>query len=375
MRRILALSTALFMITPPAPLWAEAATPETATDVAAPFITVAPVETRTLRDVVIASGMIGAVEQVQVAPLVEGQPIEALLADVGDKVTEGQVLARLSTSSLVLQKAQLTASLAGARAAVPQAQAQADEAQRVATRTETLKAEGTYSQANADKANAAAISAAQTLEAARANLALVEAQLANVELMLSRTEVKAPVAGEITARNAQVGTIASAAQPMFSLIRDNALELRADVAEGDVLRLLPGQKVTLHFAGAAETRQGTVRLVEPAIDATTRMGRARISLDDSRGIRAGMFAEADILVAERQTTAVPITALGASPEGATVLKVEGDVASKLVVTTGIRDAGWVEVVSGLTAGESVVAKAGAFVRDGDKITPVGPETN
>jgi HlyD family secretion protein len=162
---------------------------------------------------------------------------------------------------------------------------------------------------------------------------------------------------------------------MFSLIRDNALELRADVAEGDVLRLAPGQKVTLHFAGAAETRQGTVRLVEPAIDATTRMGRARISLDDSTGIRAGMFAEADILVAERETTAVPITALGASPEGATVLKVEGGVASKLVVTTGIRDAGWVEIVSGLSAGESVVAKAGAFVRDGDKITPVVAETN
>lgn len=351
------------------PLWAETAA-DAPQSVPAPYITVASVETRTLRDVIIASGLISAVEEVRVAPLVEGQPIEALLVDVGDQVTAGQVLARLSTSSLNLQKAQLVASLAAARAAVPQAQAQSDEAQRVATRTETLRKQGSMSQANADTANAAAISAAQTLEAARANLALVEAQLANVDLMLSRTEVKAPVAGEITARTAQVGAIASAAQPMFSMIRDNALELRADVAEGDVLRLQPGQSVALHLAGDTATRKGTVRLVEPAIDSATRMGRVRITLDEATGVRPGMYAMAEILVAEHEAPAVPITALGNSAAGTVALKVTGTVARQVAVKTGIRDAGWVEITDGLSPGQRVVAKAGAFVRDGDQITPV-----
>lgn len=391
MRRLLSLSTAAFMIVTPAaaPLWAEAATTVETTQVPAPHITVATVESRQLRDVVIATGMIGAVEQVQVAPLVEGQPIETLLADVGDVVTAGQVLARLSTSSLTLQKSQLTASLASARATIAQAEAQAieaqssaDEANRVASRTDALTKQGTTSQANADKANAAAVSAnsrvtvaSQSLEAARANLAFVEAQLANVDLMLSRTEVKAPVAGEITARTAQVGAIASAAQPMFSMIRDGALELRADVAEGDVLRLMPGQKVALYLAGVDAPRAGTVRLVEPVIDPATRMGRARIALDDSAGIRDGMFAEAEVLVAERAATAVPITALGASAEGATVLKVTGDTARLVAVSTGIRFEGWVEITDGVQPGDTVVAKAGAFVRDGDKITPVAAKTN
>lgn len=379
MRRSLLLALALVpaIAMPAAPLWAEATTntAETSATVAAPHITVTQAEIRTLRDVVIATGMIGAVEQVQVAPLVEGQPIEALLADVGDKVEAGQVLARLSTSSLNLQKAQLTASLAGARAAIPQAEAQAAEADRVAKRTDTLLEQGTSSQANADKANAAAVSAAQALEAARANLALVEAQLANVDLLLSRTEVKAPVAGEITARNAQVGAIASAAQPMFSLIRDNALELRADVAEGDVLRLDRGQTATLHLAGVATPATGSVRLVEPAIDAATRMGRIRITLDDDTPLRAGMYAEAEVLVAERKALAVPITALGISAEGPTVLKVTGDTARLVAVETGIREAGWVEILSGLSEGDTVVAKAGAFVRDGDRITPVPAQTN
>lgn len=370
MRTPTALCLAALLSLTTSPLWAEAATPEAASVVPAPHITVVPVENRLLRDVVIASGMIGAVEQVQVAPLVEGQPIEELLADVGDQVQAGQVLARLSTSSLSLQKAQLSAALAAARAAVPQAQAQADEANRVAARSQTLLAQGTYSQANADKANAAATVATQALEAARANLALVEAQLANVDLMLARTEVKAPVAGEITARTAQIGTIASAAQPMFTMIRDNALDLRADVAEGDVLRLTPGQPVTLHLAGDSGTRKGTVRLVEPSIDLATRMGRVRITIDEASGVRPGMYAMAEVLVAERTAPAAPITALGISPEGPTALKVTGDTADLVPVTTGIRDAGWVEITQGLAPGDLIVAKAGAFVRDGDRITPV-----
>lgn len=373
--RIRLTLTALLALMPvttlPAPLWAEAATPEAATEVAAPHITVSKVETRQMRDIIIASGLIGAVEQVQVAPLVEGQPIEALLVDVGDMVSEGQVLARLSTSSLVLQKAQLTASLAAARATVTQAQAQADEAGRVAERTQKLLEQGTYSQANAEKATAGAISATQTLESARANLALAEAQMANVDLMLSRTEVKAPVAGEITARNAQIGAIASAAgQPMFTMIRDGALELRADVAEGDVLRLAPGQTVALHLQGDSTPRKGTVRLVEPAIDLATRMGRIRITLDEASGVRPGMYASAEVLVAERDTLAVPITALGISPDGPTVLQVSGDIARMVRVETGIRQAGWVEVMQGLEPGAQVVTKAGAFVRDGDRITAV-----
>lgn len=357
----------------PTAVLAEASTTEAAaqTTVPAPHITVSNVEKRPMRDVIIASGMIAAVEQVLVAPLVEGQPIEALLADVGDKVTEGQVLARLSISSLSLQKAQLNASLAAARAAVPQAQAQADEAQRVASRTDKLLEQGTYSQANADKANAAAISATQSLESARANLALVEAQLENVELMLSRTEVKAPVAGEITARNAQVGSIATAAGlPMFTMIRDGSLELRADVAEGDVLRLQPGQTVALHLTGDTSERKGTVRLIEPSIDLSTRMGRVRVTLENTAGVRPGMFAVAEILVAERETLAAPVTALGISPEGPTVLQVTDTTARLVPVQTGIRQAGWVEITGGLAEGAQVVTKAGAFVRDGDRITPV-----
>lgn len=355
----------------------------------APAITVSQVTARTLRDRVIASGLVAAIENVQVAPLIEGQPIEALLVDVGDTVEAGQVLAVLSKTTLELQKSQFNASLASARATVAQAEAQmlearsaADEAQRVSQRTLALRQQGTASQAAADTAQSNAISAtarvtvaAQSLEAARAQIALVEAQLANVDLQLSRTEVKAPVAGEITARNARVGSIASAAgEPMFAIIRDNALEVLADVAEADVMRLSAGQQANLRLVGATDPLKGTLRLVEPTINAQSRLGRARISVDDETGVRAGMYVEAEILVSERDVIAVPVTAVGSGPDGVSVMRVMDGSVERVPVQTGIRDGGWVEILSGLSEGDVVVTKAGAFVRDGDRINPV-PATN
>ena len=94
---------------------AETETP--AAEVVLPAITVTKVVTRIVEDHVLASGLIAPVEQVAVVPLVEGQPIETLSADVGDTVAAGQVLAKLSTATLTLQQSQLTASLASAQSA------------------------------------------------------------------------------------------------------------------------------------------------------------------------------------------------------------------------------------------------------------------
>lgn len=373
------------------PITLHAETTEAVPEVALvlPAITVSVVETRLLRDVVLASGMVGPVEEVLVAPLIEGQPIETLLADVGDKVVEGQVLARLSTTTLELQRAQLNASLAAAKAMIAQSEAQqleadsaAAEAKRVSDRTAALKKQGSASQAAADQAlsgsvsaNARASVAVQSLVSARANLALVQAQLANLDLQMTRTEVTAPVNGEIIARNAQVGAIASAAGlPMFALIRDAALELRADLSEADLTRVAQDQTATLTAVGAAAPLQGLVRLVEPTIDTTTRLGRARITITDPTSVRSGMFVEAAILVAEHNAIAVPVTAIGAFDGSATVMKVEGGTVLRVSVKTGIRAGGWVEILDGVAAGDTVVTKAGAFVRPGDKINPV-PSTD
>jgi HlyD family secretion protein len=83
-----------------------------------------------------------------------------------------------------------------------------------------------------------------------------------------------------------------------------------------------------------------------------------------------MFMDAEILIAERDALAVPVTAIGRSAEGSTVMKVSDGVVSRVSVKTGIRDGGWIEVLEGISPGDTIVAKAGAFVRDGDRINPV-----
>jgi HlyD family secretion protein len=88
-----------------------------------------------------------------------------------------------------------------------------------------------------------------------------------------------------------------------------------------------------------------------------------------------MFIDAEILVTEREGVAVPVTAVGSAPTGTTVMKVTDGVVSRVVVKTGIRDGGWIEIVEGIAPGDTVVTKASAFVRDGDRINPVPMATN
>jgi len=87
-------------------------------------------------------------------------------------------------------------------------------------------------------------------------------------------------------------------------------------------------------------------------------------------VRAGMFVEATILVAERTAIAVPVTALGSYQGQAAVMLIEDGTAKRRLVTIGIRDGGWIEITEGLAAGDLVVTKAGSFVRDGDRINPI-----
>jgi HlyD family secretion protein len=354
-------------------------------DARVPAITVSEVTPTRLVDRVVASGLVDAVEEVQVQPLVEGQPIDELLADVGDAVTEGQVLARLSTSTLELQLSQLAANRASVEAQIAQAEASllqattnAEESERQAARNVELAQAGTVPQAQADQTTAAAEAARaavrvaeQGVASAQAQLALVDAQIANAQLQLSRAEVKAPVAGLIVARNAQVGAIATAASgAMFTIVRDNAMELRADVAEQDLLRLAPGQSALLTATESAAPISGEVRLVEPSIDRQSRLGTARIVIDEPERVVKGMFLTAEIKVSEDESLAVPVTAVGAGPEGAAVMRVRDGVVERVNVTTGIRDGGMIGIVEGLSEGDLVVTKAGAFVRPGDRINPI-----
>ncbi|PYE26594.1 HlyD family secretion protein [Rhizobium sp. PP-CC-3A-592] len=358
---------------------------QTAPDTAYPSIVVTKAEIRTVIDRVIATGTIQAVEETFVQPLVEGLSIRSLAVDIGDTVKADGTMATLNDDALLLTRSENEANLARARASLAQyqaqlveAQANAQEAVRVSARNAKLKEAGSVSTALADQTEAAAAaalarvnSAEQLIAVAQSDIKVVEAQISDVDLRLARTVIKAPVAGVVSARTAKVGAIAAGSgQPLFTIIRDGAVEMRADVSESDLLKLAVGQKAKLKLADSSVTLNGTIRLISPTVDADTRLGTVFISIAEPERARVGMYANADITIEEKQALALPLTAVTSGKTETVVRKVRDGVVEMARVETGIQDGRYIEILSGLSDGDEVVAKAGAYVRDGDRITPV-----
>lgn len=350
-----------------------------------PAIVVTTAKIRTLVDRVVATGTVKPVEEVYIQPQVEGLSIRALNADVGDKVAADSTLATLNDDALLLQKSQMVATkakgeatLAQLRAQLVEAEANAEQARQQQARAQEMGKKGTVSTATVEQADAAAASAnarvnsaEQAIEVAQADLKVVDSQIADTDLRLARTDVRTPVAGTVSAKNAKVGAIAlGSGEPLFTVIRDDDIELVAEVGESDIIKIEPGQKATISLAGSRDKLTGSVRLVSPTVDPTTRLGFVHILIDDDSKARSGMYGSAEIIMKTAENVALPLSAVLTSSEGSSARKVEDGVVKFAEVETGIQDGAYIEIVKGLKDGEEVVAKAGAYVRDGDRITPV-----
>jgi HlyD family secretion protein len=378
-------SLAVLMSTVALPAHAEETAPPAAAQPKLPAIIVTEAVNRSMTDRVIATGTVKPVDDVYVMPLVDGLSIRTVDADVSDSVKAGDVLATLNDDALVLQKSQLQANKAKAEASVAQykaqvleAQANLDDYRRQRDRTEKLNQSGTTTQSQLEQATAQVQVGEARLNAARqavavgeSDIKVVEAQIEDVDLNLARTGVKSPVDGVISAKNARVGAIASGSgNPLFTIIKNGAIELVADLSETDIQKVKVGQKAVVTVAGGTTKVEGKVRLVSPSVDATTRLGAVHIVIDGKSGARDGMYAHADIIIEETQALALPLSAVTTGRTDSITRKVDNGVVKQVKIETGIQDGGFVQVVSGLSAGDVVVAKAGAFVRDGDHIAPV-----
>lgn len=145
-----------------------------------------------------------------------------------------------------------------------------------------------------------------------------------------------------------------------------------------LVKVAVGRTATVRLAGSSTAVAGKVRLIAPTVDPQTRLGTVRIVLADTDAARPGMYASAVVVAKEKQAVVLPRTSVMLANDGTVVRKVEEGIVRLVPVTVGIRDGRIVEILSSLAAGELVVEKAGAFVREGDRIRPVRlaqPATN
>jgi RND family efflux transporter MFP subunit len=158
---------------------------------------------------------------------------------------------------------------------------------------------------------------------------------------------------------------------MFRIIENGEVELDAEVAETHLHKVKVGQPARVVSSGGTEV-SGTVRLVSPEVDKTTRLGHVRIFLGANPDLKIGSFGRGTIETSRGRTIAVPLSAVLYSEDGASVQAVvEGKVVTRKV-KTGLETAGMIAIESGLSEGDVVVAKAGTFLRDGDAVRAVQP---
>ena len=350
-----------------------------------PSIVVTTAKMRSLVDRVAATGTIRPVAEVYIQPQVDGLLIGALNFDIGDKVAAGSTLATLNPDALILEKsrkqatsARNEATVAQLRAQLAEARANAEQAQRQQNRSREMGKNGSVSVASVEEADAVAAtmearvtSAEHAVQVARAELKITESEIADVALKLARTDVTTPVAGTIASKNARVGGIAFGnTDPLFTIIRDGEIELVAEVGEDDILRIHAGHQASISLSGGREKVSGLVRLVSPTVDPITRLGFVHIVLSDDRKARPGMYGSAEVIVAKTKNVAIPLSAVLTTSEGISARRVKNGVVTIAAIEIGIQDGSYVEILNGLKEGDEVVAKAGAYVRDGDRINVV-----
>ncbi len=365
---------------------AEAAIAAPLPAVAAPLtVTVVNAALRPFRDQLFVSGTLVAREEAMVGAQVDGLRIDAVLAEDGDRVREGQVLARLDRTQLDTLVTQSDAALARADAAIAQArsvilQYEATGAQLSADylRGKQLGL-GIISQATLDQRLALSRAAEAQLAGAQGALSVAladrksqEAQRRELEVRMARTDVRAPVGGTLSRRTARLGAQTGGGEALFRIVRDGAIDLDAEAPDDVLARVKLGMGAQVTLAGSDVPVAGTVRLISNEVDKATRLGRVRIALADDGQARVGSFASAVVDIARREGVSVPASAVTRGERGRAVQVVEGGRVDVRRVETGLSSREVVEITAGLKPGEAVVARAAAFLRPGDQVRAIPP---
>jgi HlyD family secretion protein len=280
-----------------------------------------PVTKGNLTVKVTATGTIEPTNQVEISSELSGT-IAEVLVDYNDKVTAGQVLAKLDTVQLDAQlsvqeagHAAAEAQLASARASMIEAEADYDIAVQLDKRGVTTRTSLTTSEAALARARA-------NVASAQANVDLAQAQLNAQRAILNKATIISPIKGIVLDRSVDAGQIVAAslaAPELFTIAEDLAqMELQVDVAEADIGRIGVGNTASFTVDAYDEkTFPATISMVRFAPDSTDGLVTYKAILsvvNDDLLLRPGMTATADITVAQYDDVLlVPNSALRFAP--------------------------------------------------------------
>lgn len=336
----------------------------------------ATVSTKDMPQVVQITGNVKANNDIQVLPKSPGR-VTNVYVDVGSIVKAGQVLATVEAVDMALRVKQAQAQLQQAQAGLEQAKVQKQTAQRGLERARALLDKGAMTQADFEGADAGAQLAAVGILGAEASVALADANLALVQKAFEDTRITTPVAGVVTRKNINIGTMAQPATAAFSVQDQSSLKMEGAVPAAYVPKLALGMAVEIlvdELPGRSFV--GKVSRRAPTLDAETRRGAIEIALEPAEGLLPNMFGRAQISFgSSANVMVVPGTAVlsVAGQPAVYLIEKSGDAIIAKMVRPKIGAKHFDEVIieDGLSSGDVVVVSGNAGLKDGAKVSLSG----
>ncbi len=317
------------------------------------------------------SGALAPRSRVAIKPRLPGT-LERVLVDIGDAVTQGQAVATMDRREIDAQADAAVAAVSVAKAALESAEASLASAVLELDRAKNLFDKGALPRQRLDAAQTANRAGAAQRDLAAANLAQAEAALRRVREIQRDTTITSPVTGFVVERNYDAGAIPGD-RPVLVVADLRQMKLEAGVSELEAGRLRVGLKAIVSVqAKPGRTFAGELVAIAPEVDERNRHFKIDVRVpNDGHTLLSGMYASARIVEAsEASALLVPRDAVTTLDGRRVVLKLQGDTVSPVTVTEGLASATHVQIVTGLAAGDKVVADARRPLPGGTKVRAV-----
>ncbi|MCC6559214.1 MAG: efflux RND transporter periplasmic adaptor subunit, partial [Polyangiaceae bacterium] len=330
-----------------------------------------------------ASGYVVARTRSIVAPKIPGRLAEVLVEE-GERVQEGQLLARLDDEDARAALAQQTALARAAEAHLAAAGAAQAQAELDLSRAEPLVESGALAVAELDTARTRSDAAVAQAVAARADLAAAEAGIEAARLRLEQTEIRAPFDGTIVRKLADIGAVLAPATiseidvgGIVEMVDLDTLEVEAEVSEEELPRIREGQPALI-FLDAYPDRviRGTASAVRPSIDRSKATAVVKVRFaEPAAGALPNMGARVSFLerpvdpvaLRDEPRLRVPASAVVERDGADVVFVVDGDRVRRVPVGVAARVGAEVALSSGPQPGARVVAAPRPGLRDGARV--------
>ena len=271
--------------------------------------------------------------------------VKTILVEEGDRVTEGQPLAQLDTDALELTLREREVNMNSLESNYKRSQ-------------ELVEQE---------------LLSSQEFEQTKFQFEAAAAQYESAKLQLAYATIRSPFSGIITERLVEVGNLVNANDVVFRTADLDPLLARIHVPEKDIAQVRPGQSVRINVEGSDQTHTGRVALISPIVDPESGTVKVTVEIRDRSGrLRPGMFSTVNLVIAiQENVLQVEKKALVAEAEGSYAFLFQDGTAEKRLLEIGIAEGDYVEVLSGLSDGDSIITVGQEGLRNGAPVRIAG----